>query len=79
MLGVDYMSKGTMVREYEGRHLIALSRAAHKIAFESVAWRLYVHGFDGPAIDLFDARFDPVRRWAREGVPPNPYGRWQDY
>jgi hypothetical protein len=71
-LDIDYAIRGTTVRDYEPRHLMALSRAAHKIAFESVAYSLFVRGFDKPALDLFDARFDPVRRWARDGAPPRP-------
>ncbi len=72
VLGINYAIQGTVIREYEPRHLMALSRAAHKIALESVAYSLFVRGFDGPALDLFDARFDPARRWAREGAPPKP-------
>src|SRR5205814_6252495 len=57
--------------EYDARTIAALSRAVHKIAFEALAESVFVSG--SPQLpDLFDAAFNPVRRWAREGQPPNP-------
>jgi len=69
-LSVDlsYKISGTMVKEYNPRSLQFLSRAVHKIAFESLAWNMYVEGHESP-LDLLSPMFDPVRDWARWGQP----------
>jgi hypothetical protein len=67
---VSYSIKGSMVRTYDLTGASFLSRAIHKIAFESLAWGLFVQGHEEP-VDLFSAALDPVRRWAREGHPTN--------
>jgi hypothetical protein len=67
---VTYKIQGCLTREYSHKQLKLLSRAIHKIAFESLAWSLFVKGLDEP-VDLFSASFKPVRAWAREGKPQN--------
>jgi hypothetical protein len=69
-LAVDiaYTIKGRLEKHYSKRDLALLSRAVHKIAFESLAWSVCVGGAK-PAFDLFSADFNPVRHWAREGRP----------
>jgi hypothetical protein len=72
-LGVKSEISGTIVREYSHRDLGFLSRAVHKVAFESLAWCLYVKDSEMPAAvdvpDLFSVTFDAVRMWGREGQP----------
>lgn len=41
-LGVSTTLSGTIAHDYTHRDLQFLSRAIHKIAFESLAWQLYV-------------------------------------
>jgi hypothetical protein len=67
-LTVGYRISGTMRHTYSARELRKLSRAIHKYGFESLAWQTYVKGTVNPP-DLFDNRFDAIRRWAREGHP----------
>lgn len=56
---------------YTDREMRLLSRAYHKMAFEGLTWLLYVYEGDLPSLpqDPFDARFDAVRRWVRDGQP----------
>ena len=65
---VAYTIKGSMTKHYDQRSLSMLSRAVHKIGFESLAWHIFCAG-SGPQIDLFSDTFGPVRRWARDGQP----------
>ena len=65
---VAYAIEGKLEKEYSERDLAFLSRAVHKIAFESLAWNVYV-GAGEATFDLFCADFNPVRHWAREGQP----------
>jgi len=67
-LDVSYEIQGQISREYTPRQLKFLSRAVHKIAFESLAWEIYVKGIKNPP-DLFSSEFEPARLWAREGHP----------
>lgn len=67
-VGVAYTIRGQLSQAYPNRRLRLLSRAIHKIAFEWLAWDLYVKGIDDP-VDIFSATFDPIRRWGREGQP----------
>ena len=67
-LDVSYTIRGRISRQYSPRNLAALSRAVHKIAFESLAWVLYVKGIETP-FDPFSAQFHAVREWARKGRP----------
>lgn len=62
-------------KDYNKKALALLSRAVHKIAFESVAHILFVeadsqntrNGFE--AIDIFSPGFDAIRNWVRYGQP----------
>jgi hypothetical protein len=64
-------------KDYNKRALAFLSRAVHKIAFESVAHNLFV----GAGLrnqkkeleekDIFDHSFDVIRDWVRNGKPQN--------
>lgn len=69
-LNVQYGIKGQLSKSYGRRELALLSRAAYKIAFETLAWTIFVKGVD-ENIDIFDSRFEPVRKWARYGQPVN--------
>lgn len=80
-LDVSYAVKGRLVREYQVKDLAFLSRALHKIAYEALAWSIFVKGLD-QTIDIFDSGFDHIRRWARHGEPQNsvrPVLRMQYY
>ena len=62
-------------KDYDSRALALLSRAVHKIAFESLAHSLFVKSglkfehIDLKNIDIFDRSFGAIRRWARYGEP----------
>jgi hypothetical protein len=62
-------------RNYDQRALAFLSRAVHKIAFESVAHNLFVgtglkkQSKELGDIDLFDPCFNVIRTWVRYGEP----------
>jgi len=74
-LGVTTALSGTIAHDYSHRDLRFLSRAIHKIAFESLAWQVYVADSKAPetrpTLDPLSSMFDPVRRWGREGQPMN--------
>jgi hypothetical protein len=67
-INVTHSLSGLLERRYERRDLALLSRALHKIAFESLAWQIFVPGLANPP-DLYSAHFDVVRKWTREGQP----------
>ena len=62
-------------KDYDKRSLALLSRAIHKIAFESLAHSLFVgtglqfEKKELKELDIFDRSFDVIRDWARCGVP----------
>lgn len=62
-------------KDYDSRSLALLSRAFHKIAFESLAHSLFVGeglnfvNVDLNNIDIFDRSFETIRKWARYGEP----------
>lgn len=64
-------------KDYNKRALTFLSRAVHKIAFESVAHSLFVgtgsqtnkKGLED--IDIFDPIFNVIQNWVRYGKPQN--------
>jgi hypothetical protein len=64
-----------MSKDYVQRDLAFLSRAVHKIAFESVAHSLFVgtglkkQSKEMGDIDLFDHGFNVIREWVRYGEP----------
>jgi hypothetical protein len=64
-------------KDYNKRNLAFLSRAVHKIAFESMAHSLFVgtgsqtKNKDFENIDIFDRSFNVIREWARHGKPQN--------
>ena len=71
-------SKVTTIREskkYGRRGLAFLSRAVHKIAFESVAHNLFVgtglvtQSKEMGDVDIFDPSFNVIRDWVRYGRP----------
>ena len=67
--GIDlsYTVSGRLEKTYEQRDLALLSRAVHKIAFESLVWQTFVGGAQN-APDVFSDLFNPVRDWARWGA-----------
>lgn len=68
-LDVVYEVKGTIHKKYDRRSVARLSRAIHKLAFESFVW-LQMQPDPKPArLDLFAASFSPIRRWVRYGEP----------
>ena len=69
-LDIDYRISGNLGKEYSPKDLAWLSRAAHKIGFEALAWVHYVRGTEGPE-NIFSAKYDVVRAWARHGQPQN--------
>jgi hypothetical protein len=64
-------------KDYNKRDLAFLSRAVHKIVFETVAHNLFVGtGLQGvrnefEAIDIFGSSFNVIRDWVRYGKPQN--------
>ena len=62
-------------KDYDQRALAFLSRAAHKIAFETVAHNLFVGtGLTSRSkgtgdMDVFDPSFNVIRDWVRHGKP----------
>lgn len=69
-LNVRYSIEGSMIKTYQKRELAFLSRAVHKIAFESLAWAIFTKRIQDN-IDIFDPRFEPARKWSRYGEPTN--------
>ena len=67
-LDIDYRISGNLGKEYSLKDLAWLSRAAHKIGFETLAWVHYVRGTEEPE-NIFSAQYDVVRAWARRGQP----------
>lgn len=67
-MAVKYSIEGKLAKTYKENDLKKLSRAVHKIAFESLAWTAFVKGPPGP-VDLFSEPFNVVRAWAKEGQP----------
>lgn len=57
---------------YHRRDLALLSRAVHKIAFESLAYIIFVKG-RYEDIDVFAGSFDAIRRWSRYGEPQSSF------
>ncbi len=70
-LDISYAIQGVLSRTYSVGDLALISRAVHKIAFESLAWSLFVGGVPNP-VDVFSNAFDPVRTWGRRGSPMKP-------
>ncbi len=66
-VGVEVGIRGRIGRDLDARSLASLSRAVHKLAFENVAWSVFVQNLSG-APDLYSPAFDPVRQWARRGA-----------
>ena len=64
-------------KDYDERALAFLSRAVHKVAFESVAYSLFVgtgsqtKKKEMEDIDIFDRSFNVIRDWVRYGKPQN--------
>jgi hypothetical protein len=69
-LNVRYCIEGSIVKTYQKRELALLSRAVHKIAFESLVWAI-VNKRIQDNIDIFGPMFEPVRKWSRYGEPTN--------
>ncbi len=69
-LNIQYEIKGQLRKAYELRELAFLSRAVHKIAFETLAWTIFVKGVHRE-IDIYASRFEVVRKWSRYGEPQN--------
>jgi len=70
---------GRYETDYHPADLRVLSRAVHKLAFESIAWYAYVIGNAEP-VDLFASTFDRMRQWVRRGEPQQKPARpwlWQ--
>lgn len=67
---VHYGIRGQINKSYERKELALLSRAVHKIAFETLAWTIFTQNMHQD-IDVFSADFDSVRQWARHGAPIN--------
>ena len=67
---VKYSIEGRLSKTYRRKDLAFLSRAVHKIAYESLAWSIYVKGIF-TNIDMFSTEFDYIRDWSRRGQPIN--------
>lgn len=65
---ISYQIQGVIERIYSRRNLQGLSRAIYKIAFEALAYNVFVKGVD-KSIDVFSDEFHPIRRWTRRGQP----------
>jgi HNH endonuclease len=61
--------KRTFQKMYDPRSVALFSRAIHKLAFESFVWHQMKPEPQPAHLDLFDARFSPIRQWARRGQP----------
>ena len=71
-LDIEYTIKGQISKLYTPKNLTFLSRAVHKIAFESLAWGVFVKGtHEYKDVDVFDSRFNYIRKWSRYGEPQN--------
>jgi hypothetical protein len=67
-IDISHTITGRLIKNYNLRDLALLSRAVHKIAFESLAWQVFDRRIENQP-DLFSTLFNPVRAWAREGQP----------
>jgi hypothetical protein len=67
-IDISYAVSGRLEKAYEQRDPALLSRAVHKVAFESLVWQIFVGGLQNPP-DVFSELFNPVRDWARWGQP----------
>jgi hypothetical protein len=67
---INYRTEGEIRKSYALSDLALISRAIHKIAFESYVWKIVVEGMQCP-IDIFHKNFKDVRLWARNGDPQN--------
>lgn len=63
--------KGILTANYTPRRFALLSRAVHKVAFEGLAWGMYVpHSQTTPVIvDPLSRYFDHVRAWVKMTKP----------
>jgi len=75
-------------KDYDQKALAFLSRAVHKIAFESVAHNLFVgtglrtQSKQMGDVDVFDPGFNVIRQWVRNGKPQHsvrPVLRFQEF
>ena len=75
-------------KDYDQKALAVLSRAVHKIAFESVAHNLFVgtglrtQSKQMGDVDVFNPRFNVIRQWVRNGEPKHsvrPVLRFQEF
>ena len=67
---IQYGISGRLSKTYTRRELAFLSRAVHKIAYETLAWTIFVKGIN-TEIDIYSDEFNPVRNWSRGGSPVN--------
>ena len=70
-INVQYQIKGKISKPYSRRDLGFLSRALHKIAFESLVWSIVVQD-KNKEMDIFDSSFSHIREWSRRGYPADP-------
>jgi hypothetical protein len=63
----------TQEKEYDQHKLALLSRAVHKLAYETLAYMLFVGtgtiNTNENDIEVFGNEFDAIRKWARYGQP----------
>jgi len=69
--GISNRSNKQETYSINGRVIAFISRAVHKIAFEALAYTILVKR-TAQNMDIFDSRFDLVRKWARFGEPYVP-------
>jgi hypothetical protein len=69
--GISSKSKKQETYSINRRDIAFISRAVHKIAFEALAYTIFVKR-TVQNMDIFDSRFDPIRKWARLGEPYEP-------
>lgn len=67
-LDIEYAVKGQIKFAYDRRSVSLISRAIHKLGFESCVWHI-LQGHTPEPIDPLSDQFRPVRAWAREGQP----------
>jgi len=80
-MNLRYQIEGKISKTYLLKDLSWLSRAIHKIAFESLVWSKVVQG-KNKEMDLFDPSFSHIRSWSRKGHPTNtvrPVARKQHF
>jgi hypothetical protein len=66
---IGYAIRGQIRVDHDGRREAKLSRALHKLAFESYVWQLISGALPASAPSPSSSYFEPIRSWTRHGQP----------